>query len=134
MYDITFVVQSKRVSTDQSLLTLFINFKVMSKITEISQNQNNEVLLKFQFKGSYTDQGSNYFQNQTTNLLIKVCARLEYTALKPRVYLMSKTNDGKFVFLSSMYPMQLENNYKVEIQRKYFSVFYSGATFNVVEL
>ena len=106
----------------------------MSKIKEITQSTDKEVLPKFQFSGNYTDQGSNYFQNQTTNLLIKVCTRLEYTALKPRVYLMSRTNEGKFVFLSSMYPMKLENNYKVEIQRKYFNVFYSGATFNAIEL
>lgn len=111
----------------------FLN--LMSKITELPNKEETQVLPREQFPGNYTIQGSNYFQNQSNNLLIKVCTRLQETQLKPKFYLMNRTPDGKFVFLSSLYPTGiLTNTYKVEIQRKYFTVIYTGSTFNVIAL
>jgi hypothetical protein len=57
-----------------------------------------------QFCGTYTAQSSQYFQNNSTNFLVKVCERKNPNALKPTQYLMSRSEDGKFKYLTSLYP------------------------------
>ena len=64
-------------------------------------NQNNP---QHQFCGTYTAQSSQYFQNNITNLLVKVCERKNANALKPTKYLMARSEDGKFKYLTSLYP------------------------------
>jgi hypothetical protein len=74
------------------------------------------------FTGRYTTEGTSgaYFKN-SNGLLIKVCERKDYTPLRPRLYLMSRANDGKFKYLTSLYPIAPET-YRAEISRLYFSV------------
>jgi hypothetical protein len=84
-----------------------------------------------QFIGQYTAQGGKYYQNSTTNLLIKVCERKQPTALKPRLYLVSKTIEGQFPFISSLYPQSKEDHYTAEINRKYFNVVMTEETINI---
>jgi len=66
-------------------------------------NQNNP---QHQFCGTYTAQNLQYFQNNTTNFLVKVCERKNPNALKPTMYLMTRDMNGKFTYLTSLYPRQ----------------------------
>jgi hypothetical protein len=88
-----------------------------NKITPAS-----EILQPGQFIGHYTSQGGNYYQNTTSNLLIKVCERKQPTALKPRLYVVNRTADGKFPFVSSLYPQPQQSKFTAEINRTYFNV------------
>lgn len=74
------------------------------------------------FTGHYNSTGGNYYQHSTTSELIKVCERKQPTANKPRLYLVSKTIEGQYPFLSSLYPQGKENMFTAEIQRKYFNI------------
>lgn len=74
------------------------------------------------FTGRYTTEGTSgaYFKN-SNGFLIKVCERKDYTPLRPRLYLMSRTETGSFKYLTSLYPMGTDV-YRAEISRLYFSV------------
>lgn len=76
------------------------------------------------FTGHYRQEGESglYFINDSSGLLVKLCERKEYTPLRPQHYLMQRTNDGKFTFLTSLYPDVSQPIYTAEIQRQYFSV------------
>ena len=83
------------------------------------------------FVGHYTATGSNYYQHSTTSELIKVCERKQPTAIKPRLYLVSKTIDGRFPFLSSLYPQSKENTFTAEINRIYYNVVVTDESIEV---
>ena len=88
-----------------------------------------------QFVGTYTPKGNGYYQNNDSNLLIKVCTRKQATVLKPVLYIVQRTEDNKYPFLTSLYPYPDKPGiYKAEIQRKYYVVNYSGETLNVNSL
>lgn len=82
------------------------------------------------FPGQYTNQGGNYYQNSTSGILVKLCQRKEPNALKPLHYLVENTG-GKFTFLTSLYPQSEPEIYQAEINRKYYSVSFTGDTLNV---
>lgn len=86
-----------------------------------------------QFIGQYTTQGGKYYQNTTTNLLIKICERKQPTALKPRLYVVSKTIEGQFPFITSLYPQPKEDHYTAEIDRKYFNVCLTEETITITQ-
>lgn len=77
------------------------------------------------FTGQYTPTGGNYYQNNTSGLLVKVCTRVKQEKHKPREYLMHREPDGRFTFLSSLYPQTEPDTYRAEIQRHYFTVQYT---------
>lgn len=83
------------------------------------------------FTGHYTTEGTSgaYFKN-SNGFLIKVCERKEYTPLRPRLYLMNRTDDGKFKYLTSLYPIAPET-YRAEIHGRYFSVSIGAEGFKV---
>lgn len=74
------------------------------------------------FPGTYHKEGNSgiHFLNPQTGLLLKLCERKEYTALRPRLYLMKRDASG-FHFLTSLYPKP-NGEYTAEIQRIFFSV------------
>ena len=84
-----------------------------------------------QFAGHYTSTGQTYYQNNTSGYLVKLCERKQPTALKPRLYLVQRTADGKFPFLSSLYPRVEKDTYTAEIKRVYFIVEFNQDTLNV---
>ena len=84
-----------------------------------------------QFIGTYSTAGLNYYQHNSTALLIKVCERKQPTALKPRKYVMHRTADGKFQFLTSLYPGNSQDTYTAEIARVYFVVNFTQDTVTV---
>lgn len=86
-----------------------------------------------QFIGTYSTAGQNYYQHNSTALLIKVCERKQPTALKPRKYVMHRTADGKFQFLTSLYPGNSHDTYKAEIARVYFIVTFTQDTLTVCQ-
>lgn len=106
----------------------------MSKITEQTENPTGLILPNVQFIGTYESKGGNYFQNNTNGFLIKVCERKEPTALKPRFYTLNRTDNGKFDFLTSFYPMDKTDTYKAEIRRQYFEIVYTKETLIVKSL
>jgi hypothetical protein len=83
------------------------------------------------FVGTYTNSGQTYYQNNTTGLVVKVCERKEPTALKPRLYLVERTQDGRFPFLSSLYPRKESDTYTAEIGKVYFIVELVNGTLKV---
>lgn len=72
------------------------------------------------FVGTYSLQGSNYYQNNTTNLLVKLCERKQPNALKPSFYLLTRNEQGKFNYLTSLYPRH--GIFVAEIKQRYFIV------------
>lgn len=92
-----------------------------------SQNFNSD-----QFSGIYTEKGNGYFQNNDSSLLVKVCARNVSTPLKPRFYVMHRTNQGRFEFLTSLYPKPGKSDlFIAEIQHRYYVVNYTGDTLKI---
>jgi hypothetical protein len=94
----------------------------MSKYKYTEGNPPKDFYKPVQFHGNYTATGGNYYQHSTTSELIKVCERKQPTANKPRLYLVSKTIDGRYPFLSSLYPQPNGNTLTAEINRVYFNV------------
>lgn len=78
-----------------------------------------------EFAGHYTPTGGSYFQNNTSGLLVKVCTRVKQEKHKPREYIMHRTPDGQFRFLTSLYPQPDPDTYRAEVQRHYFTVHYT---------
>jgi hypothetical protein len=83
------------------------------------------------FTGQYVNQGGEYYLNQQTQLLIKVCERKQPTTIKPRFYVVHRTQDNKFVFISSLYPQELENTFIAENRKQYFIVKKEGQSINI---
>lgn len=75
-----------------------------------------------QFTGTFTATGKQYFENIQTGILLKVCERKQPTQLKPPKYIVSRSTDGKFTFISSLYPTDQDNKFTAELQRVYFTV------------
>jgi len=80
------------------------------------------------FTGQYSFTGSNYYQHQTHSHFIKLCERKILTKNKPPFYIVSKSIDKGFQFLSSLYPTKVENCYIAEINRHYFKVVKNDET------
>lgn len=93
----------------------------MSKYTKTTETQITD-FAPANFLGNYSTAGQQYYQNNSTDLLIKICERKQPTAFKPRKYVMHRTADGKFNFLTSLYPGNDQDTYTAEIQRVYFTV------------
>lgn len=74
------------------------------------------------FSGNYTAIGGNYFQHSELFHIVKVCERKKLTANKPPLFMIYKTIEGKFHFISSLYPVPIPNTYTAEINRFYFKV------------
>jgi hypothetical protein len=89
------------------------------------------------FAGHFSPEGTSgaYFKN-THGLLVKVCERKEFTPLRPRLYLMHRTDDGQFRYLTSLYPMPSADMYRAEIAGRYFSVcvFPDGSAISVLPI
>lgn len=83
------------------------------------------------FTGTYTHAGGSYFQNTSSGILVKICTRDNPTTIKPKFYVVQRTDTGKFIYLSSLYPVD-DEQYKAEISKQYFRVIYKGATLNVL--
>jgi hypothetical protein len=81
-----------------------LTISIMDTNLETGINPPNGNNPQHQFCGTYTAQSSQYFQNNTTNFLVKVCERKNPNALKPTKYLMARSEDGKFKYLTSLYP------------------------------
>lgn len=86
-----------------------------------------------QFTGHYDSKGGNYYQHSTTFELIKVCERKQGTAYKPKLYIVSKTIEGKFPFISSLYPQSTSNMFTAEINRVYFNVEVTSENINITK-
>lgn len=72
------------------------------------------------FVGTYTAQNGQYFQNDKTHFLVKLCERKNPNALKPTMYLMTRDMNGKFSYLTSLYPRG--GTHVAEIQGLHFNV------------
>jgi hypothetical protein len=83
------------------------------------------------FVGHYNFTGSNYYQHQTHSHFIKLCERKTLTKNKPPLYIVSKSADKGFMFLSSLYPTQLENCFIAEINRQYFKLTKSDESLTI---
>lgn len=94
----------------------------MSKDITNGGNPQKDFYKPVQFSGNYTATGGNYYQHTTTSELIKVCQRKQPTANKPTLYLVSKTIDGRYPFLSSLYQQTTPNTFTAEINRVYYNV------------
>ena len=81
-----------------------LTISIMDTNLETGINPPNGNNPQHQFCGTYTAQNEQYFQNNTTNFLVKVCERKNPNALKPTKYLMARSEDGKFKYLTSLYP------------------------------
>lgn len=87
----------------------------------------NRVKLSFdvdRFAGTYNVEGEsgNYFLNQDSGLLVKLCERKEFTPLRPQWYLMHRTGEH-FKYLTSLYPHPgTDQVFTAEILRSYFTV------------
>lgn len=103
----------------------------------MEQNYNNNLeLSKDSFnigllKGQYVSEGGDYYLNQQTQLLIKLCERKQPTAFKPRFYIVHRTKDNKFIFISSLYPQDIENTYIAENSKHYFFIKKEGQSINI---
>ena len=93
---------------------------MMDANLETGTNPTNGNNPQTQFCGTYTAQNEQYFQNNTTNFLVKVCERKNPNALKPTKYLMTRDENGKFTYLTSLYPRNGVNI--AEMGGKYFVV------------
>jgi hypothetical protein len=82
-------------------------------------------------QGEYLSQGGNYYLNTSSSLLLKICERKQSTVLKPHFYIVQRTQDAKFVFISSLYPQAVPNTFVVEKNRQYFIVTKEGETLNI---
>jgi len=102
----------------------------MDKNTPTNQPQKT-VFAPALFLGTYSKTGQQYYQHSSTDLLIKVCDRKQPTALKPRKYVMHRTADGKFNFLTSLYPGNDPDTFTAEIARVYFTVNLSADNLTV---
>ena len=102
------------------LINLIMNAKIKGGINPTT-GENPQI----QFCGTYTAQNEQYFQNNTNNFLVKVCERKNPNALKPTKYLMTRDENGKFKYLTSLYPRNGVNI--AEISGKFFVVEF---TFN----
>jgi hypothetical protein len=79
------------------------------------------------FAGTYKVEGEsgNYFLNPQSDLLVKLCERKEFTALRPQSYLMHRTGE-QFKYLTSLYPHAgTDQVFTAEILRTYFTVVFS---------
>ena len=76
------------------------------------------------FAGSYQLEGQsgNYFLNAASGLLVKVCERKEHTPLRPRLYLMHRTAEGRFQYLTGLYPLAEDDTYRAELNGLYYLV------------
>jgi hypothetical protein len=83
--------------------------------------------------GVYQKDGPNYFFNKENDLLFKVCERKEHTRLKPKIYLVNRTQDNKFNFISSLYPNE-QGNYIAEYQKIYYNVTLTETTLTIKKL
>jgi hypothetical protein len=83
------------------------------------------------FTGQYVNQGGEYYLNQQTQLLIKICERKQPTAIKPRFYVVHRSIDNKFLFISSLYPQATENTFIAENSKQYFVVKKDGQIINI---
>ena len=84
------------------------------------------------FLGQYTHAGGAYFQNTSTGILVKICTRELATLIKPKFYVVQRTETGQFPYITSLYPMNEPNTYKAEIQKQYFRVIYKDTNLNVL--
>jgi hypothetical protein len=85
-----------------------------------------------QLIGQYTAESKQYYHNNTTNLLVKVCQRNEPTRFKPKLYLVSRTTDNKYVFISSLYP-QDNGQYIAEVDKVYMDVCLTDKTLTIIK-
>jgi hypothetical protein len=74
-----------------------------------------------------------YFFNKENDLLFKVCERKEHTRLKPKIYLVNRTQDNKFNFISSLYPNE-QGNYIAEYQKIYYNVTLTETSLTIKRL
>jgi hypothetical protein len=93
----------------------------------------NVILNTDHFTGQYVATGGNYYQHTTHLHLIKVCERKTQTKNKPPLYVVSRSIDGQFPFLSSLYPQPKKDTFIAEINRIYFYVTISENTINVTK-
>ena len=98
---------------------------------EINSTSSSGNLQPEHFSGNYTSIGGNYFQHSELFHIVKVCERKKLTANKPPLYIVSKTIDNKFNFISSLYPLPLPNTYTAEVSRKYFKVVKTDLTLTI---
>lgn len=91
----------------------------------------NTILNTDLFTGQYVATGGNYYQHTTHSHLIKVCTRKLQTKNKPPLYIVSRSADGQFPFLSSLYPQPIKDTFIAEINRIYFNVTISENAINV---
>jgi hypothetical protein len=83
--------------------------------------------------GDYQKEGSNYYYNQSNDFLLKVCERKQHTRLKPKIYLVNRTQDNKFNFISSLYPNE-QGNYIAEYQKIYYNVTLNETSLTIKRL
>ena len=94
---------------------LIMNAKIKGGINPTNLNHPH-----YFFVGTYTAQSGQYFQNTKTNFLVKLCERKNPNALKPTMYLMTRDMNGKFTYLTSLYPRQ--GTHLAEIKGLHFIV------------
>ena len=85
-----------------------------------------------QLIGQYTAESKEYYHNNTTDLLIKVCKRNEPTRFKPQLYIVSRTITNEYVFISSLYP-QPNGNYTAEVNKVYMEVCIAEKTLTIIK-
>jgi len=103
------------------LVVMAQNYKgksVSPKFTDIKPKE---------FIGSYTPTGGEYYKNDTSGILLKVCYRNTESAIKPRKYIMQR-HEGGFLFLSSLYPKKDSSLFIAEINRVYYNVTISDGS------
>lgn len=85
------------------------------------------------FAGSYQLEGQsgNYFLNAASGLLVKVCERKEHTPLRPRLYLMHRTSEGGFRYLTGLYPLSEPDTYRAELNGLYYLVTVTPEALNI---
>jgi hypothetical protein len=86
-----------------------------------------------QLIGQYTAESKEYYHNTTTDLLIKVCKRNQPTRFKPKLYIVTRTIENKYIFISSLYP-QPNGNYTAEVDKVYMNVCLSEKTLTIIKI
>lgn len=97
----------------------------MEQKKEINSTSSSGNLQPEHFSGNYSSIGGSYFQHSELFHIVKVRERKKLTTNKPPLFMIYKTIEGEYKFISSLYPVPIPNTYNAEINGIYFKVIKS---------
>jgi hypothetical protein len=104
------------------------DFKILTMHKSTNKGNAPEIQIST-LPGTYQPNGNNYYLNQDSGIILKLCNRKE-PGNKPGQYITLFTAPKGFTYLSSLYPTT-ENLFTAEIQGYYFSVYFNSGTITI---